>query len=103
MTTVRAAIDTSDGGRRSECWCCGTIDDPEQMVHLGNHPEVGLCIRCVYWLRHKAREVEDLSKTGWLVRVRDKIRRVRSTVIERDLHRHPVFGPPLRWLGRRLP
>jgi len=25
---------------RRECWCCGTI--PEQLVHLGNHPEESL-------------------------------------------------------------
>ena len=28
---------------QGRCWCCGSIDDPDRMVHLGIHPEVALC------------------------------------------------------------
>jgi hypothetical protein len=103
MSTASTALAIDEPIGRSECWCCGCIEQPERMVHLGNHPEVSLCLRCAYWLRNKAREVEDQSKTGLAVRGRDAVRRARQRVIVRNLHRHPVFGPPLRWLGKHLP
>ena len=31
-----------DGSVR--CWCCGTIEVPDRMVNLGDHPEVHLCL-----------------------------------------------------------
>lgn len=37
---ARTAVDDAEL-RPSECWCCGSVDDPVRMVHLGNHPEVG--------------------------------------------------------------
>jgi hypothetical protein len=101
--TTRTAIDTADTGSRSECWCCGCFESQGRLIHLGNHPEVTLCVRCGYWMRTRAQEVEDQSRTGVLVRFRHVMRRARNKVIQRDLHRHPVFGRPLRWLGKHLP
>lgn len=73
------------------------------MVHLGNHPEVGLCLRCAYWLRNKARTIEDQSRTGYTVRYRDLIRAGRERVVLGEWHRKPVIGRLLRWLGKHLP
>ena len=85
------------------CWCCGTIDDPDRMVHLGNHPEVALCLRCAHWAAKEAWEIEDRDKTGLLVKMRDRFRHLRRDVRDRNWHQHPVFGRPLRWLGKYLP
>ena len=102
MTAV-TAVATDEPPRRSECWCCGLIEDPARMVHLGNHPEVALCLRCARWTAKQAREIEDLTRTGPLVRARDRARLGRQKVMQRGWHRNRWLGRPLRWLGRRLP
>lgn len=100
--STQAAVDEQERGR-IECWCCGAIDDSAQMIHLGNHPEVALCVRCGYWASHQAREIEDRSRTGPLAAVRSRLRSLRGTVIRHGWHRHPILGPPLRWLGKHMP
>jgi hypothetical protein len=73
------------------------------MVHLGNHPEVALCLRCGRWAAKQAAEIEDRGRSGPLVMVRDRLRHARRRVIGCGLHRNRVLGRPLRWLGRHLP
>lgn len=87
----------------SQCWCCGTIEAPARMVHLGNHPEVALCPRCARWAARQAREIEDRSESGVAVLVRDRLRAARRAVMERGWQQHRFLGGPLRWLGKRLP
>ena len=79
------------------------VQPPEKMVHLGNHPEVSICIRCAYSVNNWAREIEDQARTGYAVRGRDTLRRARKTAMQKGWHHHPIVGKPLRWLGRRLP
>jgi len=102
MSGSRTAVEDADA-ISSECWCCGCIDDPTRMVHLGNHPEVSLCVRCAHSVSKWAWEIEDQSKTGPLVMARDRFRAVRRGVIRRGWHRSPLVGGPLRWIGKRLP
>ena len=64
----------------SACWCCGAIDAPERMVHLGNHPEVALCLGCARWAAKEAWEIEDRGRTGLVVRARDRFRLLRRGV-----------------------
>lgn len=73
------------------------------MVKLGNHPEVSLCLRCARWAAKQAAQIEDLNRTGVLVRLRTQLRRARHKVITRGWHRNRHLGGALRWLGRRLP
>ena len=73
------------------------------MVHLGNHPEVALCLRCARWAAKQAGQIEDRSRTGPLVRVRDRLRLARQEVIRRGWHRNRWLGGTLRRLGKRLP
>ena len=87
----------------SQCWCCGVIDDPARLVHLGNHPEVVVCLRCAHSLSKWAWEIEDQARTGPAVRARDVIRRLRKTVVQRGWHHHRIVGRGLRWLGRFTP
>lgn len=88
---------------RSECWCCGVIEDPEKLLHLGNHPEVTLCLRCARWASKQADGIEDRSRTGVPVMIRDRARFARRVVIERGWHRLPIVGVALRRLGRHTP
>lgn len=103
MTTARAMQDTPATPAPGECWCCGANDDPGQMVHLGNHPEVTLCRGCARWAAKQAWEIDDRAKTGPLVLARDRFRNLRQAVVDRGWHRSRIFGRPLRWLGDRLP
>jgi hypothetical protein len=86
-----------------ECWCCGAAREPDEMVHLGNHPEVVLCVGCARWAAKQACEIEDRDRSGPLVIARDRFRDVRRAVVGRGWHRSRLIGAPLRWIGRRLP
>lgn len=88
---------------RAECWCCGMVGPPGAMVHLGNHPEVTLCLRCAHFVHKQAWEIEDRERDGPGVRARDGFRRLRRQVMARGLHQSRWVGGPLRWLGRHLP
>lgn len=54
------SIDLDDDGA-VECWCCGCREAPDRVVHLGNHPEVLLCLRCAHFVHQKAWAIEDLG------------------------------------------
>ncbi|HEU5042955.1 MAG TPA: hypothetical protein VFT75_02350 [Nocardioidaceae bacterium] len=99
---TRAAVEDEELGQ-SQCWCCGAIEEPAKLVHLGNHPEVAVCIRCAHSLSKWAWEIEDQSRTGPAVRARDGIRRLRKTVIQHGWHHNKIIGRGLRWLGRFTP
>lgn len=101
--TIRTAVEDADAINPSQCWCCGVIQPPEKMVHLGNHPEVAICIRCAYSVKTWAWEIEDQSRTGLLVRQRDRLRHARKHAMRRGWPQHAIVGRPVRWLGRRLP
>jgi hypothetical protein len=99
---AQTAVDDLEPGR-SECWCCGVIDDPIRMIQLGNHPEVMLCVRCGHWAAKQAWEIEDRGKTGPLVRTRDRFRSLRRSVVQHGWQHNRIVGRPLRWIGKRLP
>ncbi len=101
MTITALAVE--EPLRRSECWCCGKIERSEKLVHLGNHPEVAICVQCAYLLKKTARDITDQSRTGPVVRIRDRLRRLRRTVMDRGWHNRRLIGRPLRWLERYLP
>lgn len=86
-----------------ECWCCGSINEPDRMVHLGNHPEVSVCASCARWAAKEAAEIEDRDGTGPLVLGRDVLRTVRRFVVARGWHRSRFVGGVLRWIGKRMP
>lgn len=101
MTSRTVVRDRSPG--RSECWCCGTVEDPAHLVHLGNHPEVTVCVRCAHSINRWAWELEDQARTGPAVRARDRFRRLRKTVVQHGWHQSRLIGRPLRWFGKHAP
>ena len=100
MTT---AATESDAAEPLACWCCGSAYQEAELVRLGNHPEVGVCLRCAHFLHQQARGREDALHPSPATRVRDQLRAGRRIVMQRGWHQKPVIGRPLRWLGRRLP
>jgi hypothetical protein len=40
------------------CWCCGDRTVRGSLLRLGDHPEVGVCFRCVKVLAKRKRELE---------------------------------------------
>ena len=96
-----AEIQTAVGQTgESRCWCCGQIRSEDALVHLGSHPEVGVCINCVHFLRRRARDRQATVVRQWLRGAADSIR---GEVIARGWPRRPVIGPALQWLDRHLP
>jgi hypothetical protein len=95
-------ITPPDGGTVA-CWCCGTRDVPDRMVHLGDHPEVHLCLTCAHFVHQQAWQIEDHGRRGPVALVRHQFRRLRAVVIRRGWHRNRFVGPVLRRLGRYLP
>lgn len=98
---AQPAIEESDG--LTECWCCGQRLPADSFVHLGNHPEVAVCLRCAHFLHKQAAGREDALRHSPLARARDGLRSGRELVMRRHWHQKPVIGPVLRWLGRFLP
>ena len=98
--TLSAVDEASEAGR---CWCCGATEQPARLVHLGNHPEVMVCIRCAHSLSKRAWEIEDEARTGLATQVRRRIRRVRKSVVRRGWHQNRLVGGALRRLGRLMP
>lgn len=95
--------DRGGGVMDTECWCCGNIETSETVVHLGNHPEVALCLGCAQWAGKQADATKDRSRTGAAVMLRRRARLVRQVVVQRGWHRIPVVGTALRRLGRHTP
>jgi hypothetical protein len=50
------------------CWCCGDRTVSGSLLCLGEHPEVGVCFRCVKVLAGRKREIERQTRAapvGW--------------------------------------
>ncbi len=90
----------TDQASESRCWCCGKTRSEDTLVRLGSHPEVGVCISCVHFLRRRAR---DRQATVMRQRLRGAAESVRGQVMARGWHQRPVVGPALQWLNRHLP
>lgn len=42
-----------DSATVTRCWCCGGEFPEAELVRLGQHPEVGVCLACANWLRRR--------------------------------------------------
>ena len=87
----------------TRCWCCGGEYDERELVHLGAHPEVGICLSCAVDVKQRAREREDELRPTATTNLRTGVRRTRDWVIAHDWHNRRVIGPLLRRLNRHLP
>jgi len=85
------------------CWCCGGEFDERDLVRLGTHPEVGVCLGCARFLQRRAAEREDELRTSPAVKLRSGVRSAREWVIRHGWHRLPVVGRLLQRINRHLP
>lgn len=101
MTAELAVEHVTEGEPR--CWCCGASRPASQLVRLGLHSEVRLCLACAHDVHRRARAIEDRRRTGMGVKARRVLRQARVWVIERGWHENRLLGPTLRWLDGHLP
>ena len=101
VENAKAAVHPPTGS--VDCWCCGHPAAESDVVRLGGHPQVAVCLRCAHYLHQRARAREDAGRATPATRVRNALRAGRRAVMRRGWHRAPVIGPLLRRLGRRLP
>lgn len=85
------------------CWCCGGEFDERDLVRLGAHPEVGVCLGCARFLQRRAAQREDELRTSPAAKLRGVVRSLRELVISRGWHRLPVVGQLLQRINRHLP
>jgi hypothetical protein len=100
---MTAEASPGESGGEVTCWCCGQRRPPTSVVHLGDHPEVSVCLRCAHFLHQQARGREDASRTSPAARLRGRLRAARWVVIRHGWHQKPGIGPLLRRLGRHTP
>lgn len=98
--TVRPEPDSASVTR---CWCCGGGFPEPELVRLGEHPEVGVCLRCARWLWRRAVRRRDELRPSVAGRLRGCVHVVREAVIRRGWHERGALGVFLRWLDRYLP
>jgi hypothetical protein len=65
------------------------------LVYYGDHPEVGLCVRCAHSFIKWAWELEDQAKTGPLAMASGRFRVRRRDVIRCGWHKSPLVGAPI--------
>jgi hypothetical protein len=102
MAGVTVAEETSQPAAPA-CWCCGGEFEDRDLVRLGAHPEVGVCLGCARHLQRRAAEREDELRPSRAARVRAGVRGARDWVIGRGWHQLPILGRLLRRIDRHLP
>lgn len=98
MTTAPETVTVS-----AECWCCGSAFPEADLVRLGQHPEVGVCLGCARWLYRRRTERLDRARPTVPARVRSVVRATRAAVIRRGWPDRPKLGRLLRWIDRHIP
>lgn len=101
MTAQPAHEDATTSAPR--CWCCGAERRDDELVHLGNHPEVAVCAGCARRLHRRATEIEDVRHPTTAARLRAVVLSARARVIDRGWHQRGVLGALLRRADRHLP
>jgi hypothetical protein len=88
---------------RIGCWCCGGEYPEEELVRLGQHPEVGVCLRCARWLQRRAVQRYDEQHPSPAALLRGRVQAIRRAVIRKGWHQRGALGSVLRWIDRFLP
>lgn len=92
-------------GRASSpaCWCCGGHFEEAELVRLGEHPEVGICLGCAVWVKRRAAIRRHEQRPSLPGRLSRSVDRARNAVIARGWHERGVAGAFLRRIDRWLP
>jgi hypothetical protein len=87
----------------TECWCCGSSYPETELVRLGNHPEVGICVSCSRWVWRRAVRRGGDQRRSPAALARRVVDRARDAVIRRRWHDRGLLGKVLRRIDRYLP
>lgn len=87
----------------TKCWCCDRDYDERDLVRLGAHPEVRICLACTADVKQRAVQREDELRPTAITRLRIGVRHSREWVIAHEWHNRPVLGQLLRRINRHLP
>jgi hypothetical protein len=96
-------IEPEPGPVDARCWCCGSTYPEAELVRLGRHPEVGVCLDCARWLRRRAVARHDEHRRGPAARLRGVLQSARAAVIARGWHERGRAGALLRRIDQHLP
>jgi hypothetical protein len=44
------------------CWCCGDPTVAASLLRLNEHPEVGVCFRCIRTLSQRKRAIQRMTR-----------------------------------------
>lgn len=59
------------------CWCCGDRTVSGSLLRLDEHPEVGVCFRCVRVLQKRKRKIQWMTRKAppgpWFRRVQYRL------------------------------
>ncbi|MGH3862863.1 hypothetical protein [Actinokineospora sp.] len=104
--TVRGlvtAMPEQESTSTPQCWCCGDQYPESELVRLGEHPEVGICLDCARSLRRRANARYDERRPSPAARLRAATDAVRQAVIRKGWHERGTVGALLRRIDRHLP
>lgn len=87
----------------SACWCCGTEVGEQELIGLGAHPEVKICLRCAIWVKRRANLRRHEQNPSWAGHVARGVAGIRAAVMAHGWHRHGRLGTLLRRIDRYLP
>lgn len=95
--------ETPMAGIIPSCWCCGAHQAGNDLVRLGAHPEVGICLDCAQWVGRRARARRDEQHPTPSGHLRRALSILREHVINRGWHERGSLGTLLRSIDRHLP
>ena len=64
MDMTAVGSDSFEPSEVPGCWCCGDATVRASLLRLGDHPEVGVCFRCVRVLARRKREIERRTRAA---------------------------------------
>lgn len=103
FTAPRSGSATDEAAIKVRCWCCDGEFPESDVVQLGAHPEVSVCLDCARFMKRRAAAKRDEQRWTPLGAVRGGLERLRGTVIENGWHERGPSGALLRRLDRFLP
>ena len=103
FTAPRPGRTAQDVASEVRCWCCDGEFAESEVVQLGAHPEVSVCLDCARFVKRRAAAKRDEQRWTPLGAVRGGMERVRGAVIENGWHERGPLGAFLRRLDRLLP
>lgn len=103
FTAPRSGVVVERASDEIRCWCCDREFAESDVVRLGAHPEVSLCLDCGRFLKRRVAAQRHEQRWTPIGAVRGVVELSRAWVIEHGWHQRGLSGAFLRGLDRFLP